>query len=154
MLKYAHAASFLLFCSVSGNASLGTVFLPSSAKFRENATLARHILPAGEKGVCLDVSDCPSFVFCSETSGFAYRGPVMGLVMVDSCHAARGRLSPCFGKRGCRGVLSGIGHRSGIGWSRASPRNCALLRNWPSPQNRALLQGLAFALNSGMCLGI
>lgn len=65
MLKYAHAASFLLFCSMSGNASLGTVFLPASAKFRENATLARYILPAGEKDVRLEIGHSLQIPACA-----------------------------------------------------------------------------------------
>ena len=65
MLKYAHAASFLPFCSVSGNASLGTRFLPASAKFRENATLARHILPTGEKDVRLEIGHSPQIPACA-----------------------------------------------------------------------------------------
>ena len=93
----------LCFCRsapMSENASLGTDFLPAIAIFRENVTLARRILPAGERSVRFNASGRWDFRLFTRLLGnkrarlwAQQRNPEM----VGSCRAARGRLDPCLG---------------------------------------------------------
>ena len=99
MLKYVHAASFLLFCFVSGNASLGTIFLPASAKFRENATLARYILPAGEKDVRLEIGHSLQIPACALGLGSFLRSSAWRRFAL--------RTTPAFGATGVPSQRSG-----------------------------------------------
>lgn len=71
----------LPFRPMPGNASLGTAFLPAIAKFRENVTLARHILPAGERSVRFDASDRWNLRFCTRKQAGSLMGPAM-----ESCN--------------------------------------------------------------------
>lgn len=76
-MKYVHVALFLPFCPMSENASLGTAFLPAIAKFRENVTLARRILPAGERSVRVDASDRWDLRFFTRKQAGLLMGPAM-----------------------------------------------------------------------------
>lgn len=107
MLKYVHVALFLPFCPMSENASLGTAFLPAIAKFRENVTLARRILPAGERSVRFDASDRWDLHLFTRKQAGSLMGPAMesgngGLV--PRCPWTVGSLS--WG-RSCRGARLG-----------------------------------------------
>ena len=88
-----------VFCFVSGNASLGTIFLPASAKFRENATLARYILPAGEKDVRLESGHSLQIPACALGLGSFLRSSAWRRFAL--------RTTPAFGATGVPSQRSG-----------------------------------------------
>lgn len=103
----------LCFCRsapMSENASLGTDFLPAIAKFRENVTLARRILPAGERSVRFNASgrwDFRLFIRLLGNKRTRLWAQQWSPEMAGSCRAARGRLDPCLGGGAVVALASG-----------------------------------------------